>query len=98
MAPHHLLPIIAFIASVLLMLTPSARLPGALAAAASGLELLMAWGVVHLSFSKFSVSLVLGLVLLVAGVFCWLRVGGKMAISAATVTVLVGLSQVVRGF
>ena len=87
----------ALVASGFLLLGSAARIPAVFATAAAGLEVLMAYGVVHLSTSHFSVGLVLGLVLLVAGVLAYLRVSTKHAVSAATIAVLVGLVQVLRG-
>lgn len=87
----------ALIASAYLLMGRAARLPAIFATAAAGLEVLMAYGVVHLSVSRFPISLVLGLVLLVAGVLAYLRVSAKGAVSAATIAVLVGAVQVLRG-
>ncbi len=88
----------ALIASAVLLLGSAARIPAIFATAASGLEVLMAYGLVHLSVSRFPISLVLGVILLVAGVLAYLRVSAKGAISAATIAVLVGVVQVLRGF
>ena len=92
------LALAALIASAYLLLASHARIPAVFATAASGLEVLMAYGVVHISVSRFPISLVLGAILLVAGVLCYLRVSAKGAISAATICVLVGFIQVLRGF
>lgn len=87
----------ALVASGFLLLGPAARVPAIFATAAAGLEVLMAYGVVRLSISGFPVSLVLAAVLLVAGVVAYLRVSAKGAVSAATIAVLVGIVQVLRG-
>lgn len=88
----------AFIASVFLLFGSRSRIPAVFAAAASGMELLMSYGKVHLAVSSFPIGLVLGAVLLVAGVMAYLRVTAKTAVSAATIVVLVGAVQVLRGF
>ena len=56
----------------------------------------MAAGVIHVAVSGVPLTLVLGAVLLVAGVVAYLRVSAKGAVSAATVATLVGLAQVLR--
>jgi hypothetical protein len=94
---HDALSLAALAASGLLLLTPQARAPAIAAAAAAGLELLMATGVLRVSAGGFPVTLVLGAVLLVASVIAYLRVTSKGAASAATVAALVGLAQVLRG-
>jgi hypothetical protein len=88
----------ALVASAFLLLGSAARIPAVFATAAAGLEVLMAYGVVHLSVSGFPVGLVLGAVLLAAGIVAYLRVSAKGAVSAATIAVLVGMVQVLRGF
>ncbi|HYQ80417.1 MAG TPA: hypothetical protein VEP68_02890 [Anaeromyxobacteraceae bacterium] len=92
------LALAALIASGFLLLGSAARIPAVFATVAAGLEVLMAYGLVHLSVSSFPVSLVLAVVLLVAGVIAYLRVAAKGAVSAATIAVLVGVIQVLRGF
>jgi len=96
MALSHALSIAALAASILLVFTPQARLPAVFALLASGLEVLISTGVLHVSVSGIHLTLVLGAILLVAGVVAYLRVGAKGAVSAATVATLVGLAQVLR--
>ncbi len=91
------LALAALIASIYLLLSSAARVPAIFATAAAGLEVLMAYGVVHLAVSGHSISLILGAVLLVAGVIAYLRVSARGAVSAATIAVLVGAVQVLRG-
>jgi hypothetical protein len=91
------LALAALVASGFLLLAPPARVPAIFATVAAGLEVLMAYGVVHLAVSGFPVGLVLGAVLLVAGVVAYLRVSARGAVSAATIAVLVGIIQVLRG-
>jgi hypothetical protein len=88
----------AFIASVFLLFGSSSRIPAVFAAAASGVEVLMTYGKVHLAVAGLPIALLLGAVLLVAGVMAYLRVSAKTAVSAATIVVLVGAVQVLRGF
>jgi hypothetical protein len=91
------LSVAALAASAVLLLTPQARIPAIVAAVAAGLDLLVVSGVVRVQAGGFPVTLVLGAVLLVAGVIAYLRVTAKGAVSAATVAALVGLAQVLRG-
>ncbi len=96
MNPSHALPIAALAASAFLLFTAQARMAAVVAAAASGLEVLLASAVIRVHVSSASVGLVLGAVLLCAGVVAYLRVSAKSAVSAATVVTLVGLVQVLR--
>lgn len=92
------LALAALVASGFLLLAPPARVPAIFATVAAGLEVLMAYGLLHLSSSRVPIGLILGAVLLVAGVLAYLRVHAKAAVSAATIAVLVGIIQVLRGF
>ena len=74
-----------------------ARLWPAVATVAAGLELLKGLGLLHLSVSGLSLSLVLGAALAVAGALCWAKLSGKLHVTAATVIMLVGVSQVLTG-
>jgi len=96
MNPSYTLPIAALVASVFLLFTAHSRLAAVFAVIASGIELLLVTGTiaVHMSIAHFHV--ILGVILLVAGVFAYLRVSAKAAVSAATVLSLVGLSQVLH--
>jgi hypothetical protein len=91
------LALAALVASGFLLLNPPARVPAIFATVAAGLEVLMAYGAVHLAVAGFPIGLVLGAVLLVAGVVAYLRVSARGAVSAATIAVLVGAIQVLRG-
>lgn len=97
MNPSHLFPIAALAAAVVLFFQAPGRIPAIFAALAAGLELLFATGVISLHLGGFPVRLVLGAVLLVAGAIAYVRVGAKVAVSAATVVALVGLLQVLTG-
>jgi hypothetical protein len=98
MALSNMLSIAALAASLLLIFTPQARLPAVFAFVASGLEVLIAHGVIRVSVSGVPLTLVLGAILLVAAVVAYLRVSAKGAVSAAAVAALVGLTQVLRSF
>ncbi len=91
------LAVAALVASVLLLVTHQARIPAIVAAVASGLEVLIALGMVRIHVAHLPLGLILGASLAVAGVLVHLKAAAKVAVSAATVTVLVGAVQVLRG-
>jgi hypothetical protein len=92
-----LLCIGALAASVLLLLSASARVPAIVAVIASGLEVLIAFGLVRIGVAGLPLGLVLGAALLISAVVIYLRVAAKASVSAATVAGVVGLIQVVQG-
>ena len=89
-----LLPGLALVCSVLLLFQHRARLFPVIALVVSGLELLMATGIVHVSLASIPLALIFGAALAVAGVVVYLRTSAKLAVSAATVLTLIGLLQV----
>lgn len=89
-----LMPGLAVACSVVLLLQHRARVFPVVALVASGLELLMSLGVVHLNVGGFPLSLVLGAALLVGGVGVYVKASAKPVVSAATVVTLLGLIQV----
>jgi len=89
------LAVAAFVAAILLALAPAQRLLSAIALVAGGVEVAMAFGLLHLTVAGVPLRLVLGLCLAIPGVVLWVRVSSKATISAATVLTLVGLLQVV---
>jgi hypothetical protein len=96
MTLHTALAVAALAASIVLFLNHASRGLALLAMAASGLEVLMAFGylVLHVSRSM-PLQLVLGALIAVPALLIWLRVNAKTAVSAATVLALVGVLQVV---
>lgn len=60
----------------------------------SGLEALMAFGVVSIEVRNLRLALVLGLALLVLGALEWARAAGKLVTTGATAITLVGALQV----
>lgn len=93
----HSLVVAALIASIVLLMHRDDKLFPVLALVASGLEALQVFNVVSLSSGRFRIELVLGGLLAVAGVVCWMRSDGKPSITAATVASLVGILQVLIG-
>lgn len=82
----------ALIASVLLLGLRPVAFP-IVAAVASGLEVLLAFGVIKFGISGLSVPFVLGAALAVVGVLILGRAGGKREIISATVVTMVGAVQ-----
>ena len=82
-----------FCASVYLLLNNSDRMFPTLAVLASGIQLLMAFGLMTLTLAKFRVDVILPAVLVVAGLVCWSRMSTKGTITAATIVTLMGATQ-----
>ena len=66
----------------------------AIALVASGIEVAMALGLLHLSVAHLPLGILLGLALAVPGVLAWLRSSAKPATSAAVIVAFVGAIQV----
>jgi hypothetical protein len=95
MTLHTALAVAALAASVLLFLAHSSRALAIIALVASGLEVLMAFGLLNLHVrTSVPLQLVLGALIAVPAVLIWLRVSAKTAVSAASVLALVGVLQV----
>lgn len=94
MSIHLALAVAGLAASILLVVGGATRILGTVALAASGVEVAMAFGLLHFSVAGLPLGLVLGLCLAVPGLLAWLRTSSKTGITAATVTSLVGLLQV----
>jgi hypothetical protein len=73
------------------------RIFPAIAVLAAGLEVLMAFGAVHIQVRHFPVALVLAAVLLACGVVVWSRTSGKWAVTGATALVIVGAVELLAG-
>ncbi len=82
-----------FCCSIYLLLNRSDRMFPTLAVIASGVELLLAFGIMSLSLAKFRIDVILPAVLVVAGVACWAKDSTKGTITAATVVTLLGATQ-----
>lgn len=89
-----LMPGLALVCSIVLLLQHKGRLLPGIAVGASGIELLMAFGVLHLSVGGLPLALILGACLAVGGIGVYLRASAKTVVSAATIVSLIGLLQV----
>jgi hypothetical protein len=85
--------ITTFCCSIYLLLNKSDRMFPTRAVIASGVELLLAFGVMSLTLAKFRIDVILPGVLLVAGALCWSKASSKSTITAATVVSLVAIIQ-----
>ncbi len=65
----------------------------AIAALASGCELLLAFHVLHLSVEKVPIGALFGGMLALGGLGSWARSGGKLVVSAGAIAALVGIVQ-----
>ncbi len=92
---HAALAVSALVASAALFLTQSSRVLAVVALVASGVEVAMALGVVHLAIAHLPLRIVLALALAVPGLIAWFRAGAKTAASAAAIVAFVGGLQVV---
>jgi uncharacterized protein YybS (DUF2232 family) len=94
MTLHVALAVSALVASAALFLSGQSRALSAVALAASGLEVAMAFGLLRLAVAGLPLALVLGLALAIPGLLAWLRATAKTAISAAAVVSFAGVLQV----
>ncbi len=92
----HALVIAAFVASVWLVLEKGDRLFPVLAAVASGLEALIAFGIVSLSVASYRIDVILPALLFVAAAVCWTRSSNKPTVTAATAATLIGAIQLLQ--
>src|SRR5512133_179348 len=94
MSLHVALAVSALVASAALFLSGGSRTLALVALVASGVEVAMALGLLHLSVAHLPLGIVLGVALAVPGVLAWLRSGAKTATSAAAIVAFVGALQV----
>jgi len=85
--------VVALASSIMLLLGKSERTIALVAVVASGVEALLAFGLMSLSLAKFRIDVILPALLVIAGAIAWARSSGKPAITAATLITLVGALQ-----
>jgi hypothetical protein len=91
---HAALAVSALVASAALFFTAPSRLLAVIALVASGVEVAMTLGVVHLAIAHLPLRIVLALALAVPGLLAWFRSAAKTATSAAAIVAFVGALQV----
>jgi hypothetical protein len=90
------IPIVAaLVGSIVLVMQTSDRLFPMLALVASGVEALLAFGIMSLSLAKFRIDIILPALLVVSAGICWVRMSTKPTITAATVATFVGAIQLI---
>src|SRR5512140_3264380 len=94
MSLHIALALSALVASAALLISGASRTLSAIALVASGIEVAMALGLLHLSVAHLPLVIVLGLARAVPGALAWLRTGATTAVSAAVIVAFVGALQV----
>jgi hypothetical protein len=78
-----------FCSSLYLLTNKSDRMWPTLAVIASGVQLLLVFGLMSLTLAKFRIDVILPAVLVVAGVVCWMKVSEKGSTTAATIIGLI---------
>lgn len=81
------------VSSIVLLLQKTERTVPVVAVLASGIEALLAFGLMSLSLAKFRVDVILPAVLAVCGVIAWARASTKHTITASTLVAAVGAIQ-----
>jgi uncharacterized membrane protein YqgA involved in biofilm formation len=85
----------AFAAALYLLFNKNDRLFPMIAVIASGIELLLAMGLMSLSLTKFRIDVILPALLAISGLVCWSRASEKGSVTAATGISLLGALQLV---
>lgn len=88
------LAVLALLASVVLVARHRPLVFPVIAIVVSGLEVLRAFGLAHVSVAKIPLALVFGAALVISGVAVFPRSGDKSSIASATALVLIGGLQV----
>lgn len=88
--------IVVALASLYLLFNNSERMFPTIAVIASGIELLLAFGLMSLSVAKFRIDVILPALLLICGVFCWSKSQEKSSITAASVVTLIAIIQLLN--
>jgi hypothetical protein len=83
------LVVTTFCAALYLLLNKSDRMFPTIAVLASGVQLLMLFGLMSLTLAKFRIDVILPALLVVAGIVCWMKVSTKGTITAATLIMLI---------
>lgn len=85
--------VVALVSSIVLLLEKSERTISIIAVLASGVEALLAFGLMSLSLAKFRIDVILPALLLISGAIAWARSSGKHAVTAGTLVTIVGALQ-----
>jgi hypothetical protein len=89
----NILVIATLLSSIYLLLQKSDRMFPTVAVIASGVQALLAFGLMSLTLAKFRVDVILPALLTLAGAICWGKSSSKGATTAATIVTLVGAME-----
>ena len=95
MSQPTLLAVIALVASLVLTFQHRPLPFPIVALVVSGIEVLQAFGLLHMSLGRIPLAVVLGIALVVAGVGVYIKTGAKTVVAAATTVTLIGLFQTI---
>src|SRR6187551_3611362 len=87
------LVITTFCAALYLLMNKSDRMWPTLAVIASGVQLLMVFGLMSLTLAKFRIDVILPALLVVAGVISWMKVSTKGTITASVLIMLIAAME-----
>jgi hypothetical protein len=87
------LVITTFCAALYLLMNKSDRMWPTLAVIASGVQLLMVFGLMSLTLAKFRIDVIIPALLVIAGVICWMKVSTKGTITASVLIMLIGAME-----
>jgi hypothetical protein len=90
-----ILVIATFCASIYLLANGGDRMFPTLATIASGVQLLMVFGLMSLSLAKFRIDVILPAILVLAGIVCWMRFSTKGTTTASTLIALIAAMELV---
>src|SRR6266511_3691116 len=93
MSGSYVLPLRALIASIVLLMQNIHRGLKLVVLAVSGVELLLASGILHFGLRGLPLGLIFGATLAVVGVLLYARIHRKSAVAAGTLVAFVGLVQ-----
>ena len=88
------LVIMTFCAALYLLMNKSDRMWPTLAVIASGVQLLMVFGLMSLTLAKFRIDVIIPAIFVITGGMCWARSNAKGSTTAATVLFAVGAMMV----
>jgi hypothetical protein len=93
MSASHVLPLTALIASIVLLMQNSHRALALVALVVSGIEMLLAFGIVHFGVRGLPLGLIFGATLAIVGSLTYARVHRKSTVAAGTLIAFVGAVQ-----
>jgi hypothetical protein len=89
-----LLACLALVASLILTARHRPVVFPVLAVVVSALEILMSFGLVHMSVARLPLGLIFGAVLVLSGVVVYAKTQARSTVAAATTVILVGALQI----